>query len=199
MHQTDVAKIGIKFRLVAGTKGIVSAALPVPTRFVVEPAEKAVGVRADVESEGPNTTARANPVGIANAREGVIGMADLKIGLDLPHVLHIVKARTREHGDMSHMRMPAHRPEPTVRIAVHRRRAALVDAVFVHKGRFPPLADDQLVLIKKHICYPPQTSRSSSLLIFKSIITKKQCGVNLLTGNTKKTNFGYLLFCRIAL
>ena len=136
VHKSDVAEIAIKAGCFTRTEGIVCAALTVPSRFVVEPTEKAVRVRADVKTEGPDASARTDSVGIADARKGAVGVTDTEIGLYLPSVLHIVKTSARKHRDVPHVRVTAHRPKLAVGVAVHRRSAVLINAEAVEKRRF---------------------------------------------------------------
>ena len=102
----------------------------------VEPTEKAVRVRADVKTEGPDASARTDSVGITDARKGAVGVTDTEIGLYLPGVLHIVKTSARKHRDMPHVRVTAHRPKLAVGVAIHRRSAVLINAETIEKRRF---------------------------------------------------------------
>ena len=136
VHKSDVAEIAVEAGCFTRTESIVCAALTVPTRFVVEPTEKAVRIRADVKTEGPDASARTDSVGITDARKGAVGVPDLEIGLYLPGVLHIVKTSARKHSDMPHVRVSAHCPKLAVGVAVHRRSAVLINAEAVEKRRF---------------------------------------------------------------
>ena len=73
---------------------------------------------------------------ITDAGKCAVGVTDTEIGLYLPGVLHIVKAGSRKHSDMPHVRVSAHRPQLAVGVAVHRRSAVLINAETIEKRRF---------------------------------------------------------------
>ena len=149
MHQANVSEVRVGSRCVAGAKGIVGASLTVPAGLVVEPAEKSVGVRADVKSEGPDASPRLRSVGVSYSVKGIVCVTDTEVGVYGIKLLKVINRRAREHRNMSEMGVSAHRPKLAVGIAVHGGRAVLANTVSLGEGGILGISYLKGVFIKK--------------------------------------------------
>jgi hypothetical protein len=87
-----VTEVGVELGGVAVAVSVVRRAFAVPTRFVMEPTEKSMGVGANIKTERPNTTTGKNTFGVSYAVISVFSVPYAEVGVNSPNFFHIVKA-----------------------------------------------------------------------------------------------------------
>ena len=149
VHEPHVPEIGIQFRFLAGAEGVVRRSFAVPAAFVVEPAEKPMGVGADVQPEGPDAAPGENAFRITDPLKRVFAMPDTEIGLDVITFFQIGETHPGKDGDPPHVGVSAHGPQRAFRIPVHGRGPVLKHVVLPGKGGFLSLPDGQGIFLEK--------------------------------------------------